>query len=132
MPRLSQGILGVTLINLAAWGLLGLACAHADTIDSINQRVNHMVLRETIDIGTGPIQGGCRLYAEEKRRQLIASGMDPSRIELWVVSVPREGVLHEVLVLDGDRVLDNLDPWTETKRATGYVFLWIPQARDAR
>lgn len=101
------------------------ALAHAGELDRVNQRVNAMGLHETVDWGTGPIDGGCRLYAEEKRRELIADGMNPGRIALWAVSM-RQG-LHEVVVIDGQTVLDNLYDWPEKRstleRSEGYVFL---------
>lgn len=101
-------------------------------IQKINRQVNAMNLRETVDEGTGPMLGGCRQYVLQKQQQLIAAGIDPSRLQPWTVSIPNQG-LHGVLVVDGKTVLDNLNPWPTprsdvTQGNNGYVFIapWSP------
>lgn len=113
----------IALITLA---LLGGRAHAADVIEHVNRAVNGLELAETVEWGTGPVAGGCRRYAEEKRRRLLAAGIADGRMRLWLVSTPRG--LHEVLVVDGARVLDNLfRGWTEERaaleRQAGYVFL---------
>jgi predicted transglutaminase-like cysteine proteinase len=106
-------------------------------IEKINRQVNQMDLRENVDIGLGAVLGGCRQYVLEKRRRLIAEGIDPARLEPWTVVRPPQGSdpggLHGVLVLDGKTVLDNLNAgWTVpkadiTKGPHGYLFVapWV-------
>lgn len=92
----------------------------------MNRAVNALGLREIVRTEAGGVAGGCRLYAQEKRRRLIAAGIAPDRLALWDVVEPVTGGLHRVLLIDGDRVLDNLDFYTETRafdERRGYLFI---------
>ncbi len=69
--------------------------------------------------------GDCEDFALLKKRELIALGIDPSRLLLATVFDRRQGA-HAVLVLrteGGDLILDNLTNKIQPWRATQYTFM---------
>ena len=81
-----------------------------------------------------PSRGDCNDYAVTKRHELIASGLPARALRLSVVKTS-SGVGHLVLVVTtskGDLVLDNrtdaIRPW----QRTGYQWLKIQSAIDAK
>jgi predicted transglutaminase-like cysteine proteinase len=70
-------------------------------------------------------KGDCKIFALEKRRQLMAAGV-PRQALLMTIVRDRAGMGHAILTVRtdrGDLILDNLGddilPWT----ATGYRFV---------
>lgn len=71
--------------------------------------------RWTLPLDEGSLAGDCEDYVLEKRRALIAAGIDPAALSIAVV-VTNQGVTHAVLLVrtdKGEYVLDNLTPWVE-------------------
>jgi len=81
-----------------------------------------------------PSRGDCNDYAVTKRHELIASGM-PARVLRLSVVKTSSGVGHLVLVVTttkGDLVLDNLTDAIRPWQKTGYQWLKIQSAIDAK
>lgn len=69
--------------------------------------------------------GDCEDFALEKRKELIAAGLDPKRAKVWVVVIDKADE-HAVLVVDGAYVLDLRSPIVEQRSALaagGYKFV---------
>lgn len=82
----------------------------------------------------GPETGDCNDYAVTKRHELIQSGLSSRALRLSVVKTPA-GVGHLVLVVvttRGDMVLDNLTDTIRPWRNTGYEWLKIQSASNAK
>ena len=96
-------------------------------IEQVNQQVNAEVRYVRADgWSTNFAQGDCKTYAADKLALLLAAGVDPHRLSLWVVR-DEANESHAVLVLDGHTVLDNRFAWTEERPQLehyGYRFLF--------
>lgn len=93
------------------------------TIEIVNQAVNasirprpdfpgHLYIQQGPD--DEPTEGDCDDYARAKYLRLIALGFAASRLELATVRT-ETGEPHAVLIVDGDIVLDNRFPWTQSR-----------------
>jgi predicted transglutaminase-like cysteine proteinase len=81
-----------------------------------------------------PSRGDCNDYAVTKRHELIADGLPARALRLSVVKTA-SGTGHLVLVVattKGDLVLDNLTDSIRSWQNTGYQWLKIQSAVDAR
>jgi predicted transglutaminase-like cysteine proteinase len=81
-----------------------------------------------------PETGDCNDYAVTKRHKLMQSGLSSSALRLSVVKTP-SGAGHLVLVVvttKGGLVLDNLTDTIRPWRNTGYEWLKIQSASDAK
>jgi len=114
----------------------------AQLLDRVNRAVNTEIAPTVKSYGSdlrsgwqiAPTIGDCNDYAVTKRHELTQSGLPARALRLAVVKTP-SGVGHLVLVVattKGDIVLDNLTaailPWQQT----GYQWLKIQSASDAR
>jgi predicted transglutaminase-like cysteine proteinase len=78
--------------------------------------------------------GDCEDYVLMKLKKLIDAGVAPNRLFMAQV-LPRRYEQHVVLIVrtgKGDYVLDNLTSSVRTWRQTGYTFLKMQNARNAR
>jgi predicted transglutaminase-like cysteine proteinase len=78
--------------------------------------------------------GDCEDYALMKLKKLIDAGVAPNRLFMAQV-LPRKNEQHVVLIVrtgKGDYVLDNLTSSVRTWQRTGYTFLKMQNARNAR
>jgi predicted transglutaminase-like cysteine proteinase len=111
-------------------------------LNKINAKVNMSIspfvkgYRENLDDGwtISPIAGDCNDYAVTKRHELLASGLSPSALRLAVVRT-LAGAGHLVLVVattKGDIVLDNLSAVIRPWQNTGYRWLKIQSAMNAK
>ena len=81
-----------------------------------------------------PETGDCNDYAVTKRHELIESGLPSRALRLSVVKTA-SGAGHLVLVVmttRGDLVMDNLTQAIRPWRSTGYQWLKIQSATDAK
>lgn len=81
-----------------------------------------------------PVTGDCNDYAVTKRHGLLASGLPGKALRLSVVKTS-SGIGHLVLVVvttKGDIVMDNLTEAIRPWQNTGYHWLKIQSANDAR
>lgn len=79
-------------------------------------------------------KGDCEDYVLMKLKKLIDAGVAPNRLFMAQV-LPRRNEQHVVLVVrtgKGDYVLDNLTSRIRTWQQTGYTFLKMQNARNAR
>jgi predicted transglutaminase-like cysteine proteinase len=121
---------------------IGLNPETAQLLDRINRAVNAQIAPTVKSYGSNlqsgwniaPDIGDCNDYAVTKRHELAQNGLPVKTLRLAVVKTP-SGVGHLVLVVattKGDVVLDNLTgailPWQQT----GYQWLKIQSASDAR
>ena len=137
---LRQGIRRSAPYAALIWALLILGavllfcgCAHAETLDHLNQRVNAAI--RPCDTRAGPCApdftpyvaiGDCKSYAATKRAELLKAGYVSERLAIWAMRIG-PGEFHAVLVVDGAEVLDNRFPYTESRpdlERIGYVFMW--------
>jgi predicted transglutaminase-like cysteine proteinase len=113
-----------------------------ELFERVNRTVNAEIAPTVKSYGTNlqngwsiaPTVGDCNDYAVTKRHELTQSGVPANALRLAVVKTP-SGVGHLVLVVAstrGDIVLDNLTrailPWQQT----GYQWIRIQSASDAR
>jgi predicted transglutaminase-like cysteine proteinase len=111
-------------------------------LDGVNGAVNAEIAPTVKSYGSNlqsrwniaPDIGDCNDYAVTKRHELTQAGLPAKALRLAVVKTP-SGVGHLILVVattKGDIVLDNLTgailPWQQT----GYQWLKIQSASDAR
>ena len=78
--------------------------------------------------------GDCEDYALMKLKKLIDAGVAPNRLFMAQV-LPRKFEQHVVLIVrtgKGDYVLDNLTSRVRTWQQTGYTFLKMQNASNAR
>jgi predicted transglutaminase-like cysteine proteinase len=121
---------------------IGLRPETAQLLDRVNRAVNTEIAPTLKRYGSNlesgwsiaPAIGDCNDYAVTKRHELMATGVPAKALRLAVVKTP-SGIGHLVLVVatsKGDVVLDNLTgailPWQQT----GYQWLKIQSASDAR
>jgi predicted transglutaminase-like cysteine proteinase len=114
----------------------------SELLKQVNHSVNLSIVPKVKDYGpnladgwtVAPDAGDCNDYAVTKRHALMQSGLPSKALRLSVVRIP-SGVGHLVLVVSttkGDLVLDNLTeairPWV----STGYQWLKIQSAADAK
>src|ERR1700730_3182220 len=81
-----------------------------------------------------PVTGDCNDYAVTKRHELLESGLPGKALRLSVVKTS-SGIGHLVLVVvttKGDIVMDNLTEAIRPWQNTGYHWLKIQSANDAR
>jgi predicted transglutaminase-like cysteine proteinase len=113
---------------------------------AVLKRVNHSVNVSIVptlksygsNLGDGwtiaPGAGDCNDYAVTKRHDLLESGLPSKALRLSVVTTP-SGIGHLVLVVvttKGDFVLDNLTEAIRPWRNTGYHWLKIQSATEAK
>jgi predicted transglutaminase-like cysteine proteinase len=121
---------------------IGLNSDTKELLERINRTVNAEIAPSVKGYGSNlrdgwsiaPAAGDCNDYAVTKRHELAQSGVPAKALRLAVVKTP-SGLGHLVLVVattKGDIVLDNLTrailPWEQT----GYQWLKIQSASDAR
>jgi predicted transglutaminase-like cysteine proteinase len=122
--------------------LVELSDQTSELLNRVNRSVNAAITPTVKTYGTNiedrwtiaPSRGDCNDYAVTKRHELIADGLPARVLRLSVVKTD-SGIGHLVLVVTtskGDLVLDNLTdailPW----QRTGYQWLKIQSAVDAR
>jgi predicted transglutaminase-like cysteine proteinase len=110
------------------------------------KRVNHSINMSIIpasktygsNLGDGwtiaPNMGDCNDYAVTKRHELLESGLPSRALRLSVVKTA-SGIGHLVLVVAttrGDLVMDNLTEAIRPWQSTGYQWLKIQSATDAK
>ncbi len=104
-------------------------------LNEINRRVNHAITPISNLAHWGTIldhwdypkdgKGDCKIYALEKRRELIAAGL-PRQALLMTIVRDLNGEGHTILTVKTDRgefILDNLSDDIRPWEATGYQFL---------
>jgi predicted transglutaminase-like cysteine proteinase len=121
---------------------IDLNAANYELLKGVNSDVNAAIMPMVKDHGPdlddgwtlAPSAGDCNDYAVTKRHQLMQSGLPAKALRLSVVKTS-SGIGHLILVVvttKGDLVLDNLTesilPW----QSTGYHWLKIQSAGDAR
>jgi predicted transglutaminase-like cysteine proteinase len=113
-----------------------------ELLKQVNHSVNMSIVPKVKDYGpnladgwtVGPNTGDCNDYAVTKRHELMQSGLPSKALRLSVVKIP-SGVGHLVLVVSttrGDIVLDNLTEAIRPWQRTGYQWLKIQSAADAK
>ena len=78
-----------------------------------------------LPLAAGRNTGDCEDYVLEKRRALLAAGVEARRLNI-ALAATRWGETHAVLLVEtrqGDYVLDNLTPWIRRWNATDYRWL---------
>jgi predicted transglutaminase-like cysteine proteinase len=111
-------------------------------LDHVNRDVNAAINPMTKGYGSNvqdgwtisPTMGDCNDYAVTKRHELLQSGLPAKALRLSVVQTA-SGIGHLVLVVvttKGDLVLDNLTETIRSWQNTGYHWLKIQSAADAR
>jgi len=114
----------------------------SELLNRVNRSVNAAIAPTLKTYGTNiedrwtiaPSQGDCNDYAVTKRHELIADGLPGRALRLSVVKTA-SGIGHLVLVVTttkGDLVLDNLTDAIRSWQTTGYQWLKIQSAVDAR
>jgi predicted transglutaminase-like cysteine proteinase len=113
-----------------------------ELLNRVNRSVNGAITPTLKTYGTNiedrwtiaPSRGDCNDYAVTKRHELIADGL-PARVLRLSVVKTAAGIGHLVLVVattKGDLVLDNLTDAIRPWQRTGYEWLKIQSAADAR
>ncbi len=113
-----------------------------DLLDRTNRSINAEIVPVSkdyrADVSNGwmiaPSMGDCNDYAVTKRHELLQAGLPAKALRLSVVETV-SGVGHLVLVVattKGDMVLDNLTGVIRPWQSTGYRWLKIQSAADAR
>lgn len=104
----------------------------------VNAAINPMAKGYGVDLQDGwtisPLMGDCNDYAVTKRHELLQNGLPARALRLSVVQTA-SGIGHLVLVVvtsKGDLVLDNLTETIRSWQNTGYHWLKIQSAMDAR
>ena len=104
----------------------------------VNAAINPMAKAYGSDLQEGwaisPMMGDCNDYAVTKRHELLQNGLPAKALRLSVVQTA-SGIGHLVLVVatsKGDLVLDNLTETIRSWQNTGYHWLKIQSALDAR
>lgn len=98
---------------LAAVALAAPALAHADVISDVHARVDRAITyedqRSNANWRVMPAKGDCKDFAASYLHELVAAGVDPERLQIWLVhsaaADPHTVYNHAVLVIDGVRVL---------------------------
>ena len=114
----------------------------SELLKRVNQNVNSSMIPVSKTYGSnledgwtiGPNMGDCNDYAVTKRHELIESGLPSRALRLSVVKTA-SGAGHLVLVVmttRGDLVMDNLTQAIRPWRSTGYQWLKIQSATDAK
>jgi predicted transglutaminase-like cysteine proteinase len=114
----------------------------SELLNRVNRSVNAAITPTVKTYGTNiedrwtiaPSRGDCNDYAVTKRHELIADGLPARVLRLSVVKTD-SGIGHLVLVVTtskGDLVLDNLTDAIRPWQRTGYQWLKIQSAVDAR
>jgi predicted transglutaminase-like cysteine proteinase len=114
----------------------------SELLKRVNRGVNGAITPTLKTYGTNiedrwtiaPSRGDCNDYAVTKRHELIAEGLPARALRLSVVKTA-SGIGHLVLVVTttkGDLVLDNLTDAIRSWQNTGYQWLKIQSAADAR
>jgi predicted transglutaminase-like cysteine proteinase len=114
----------------------------SELLNRVNRSVNAAITPTLKTYGSNiedrwtiaPSRGDCNDYAVTKRHELIAEGLPGRVLRLSVVKTAL-GVGHLVLVVTtskGDLVLDNLTDAIRPWQRTGYEWLKIQSAADAR
>lgn len=114
----------------------------SELVNRVNRSVNAAITPTLKTYGTNiedrwtiaPSRGDCNDYAVTKRHELIAQGL-PGRVLRLSVVKTASGIGHLVLVIattKGDLVLDNLTDAIRPWQRTGYEWLKIQSAADAR
>ncbi|HTO66325.1 MAG TPA: transglutaminase-like cysteine peptidase [Bradyrhizobium sp.] len=114
----------------------------SELLNRVNRSVNAAITPTLKTYGTNiedrwtiaPARGDCNDYAVTKRHELIADGV-PARVLRLSVVKTASGIGHLVLVVattKGDLVLDNLTDAIRPWQRTGYEWLKIQSAADAR
>src|SRR5262249_2496501 len=115
---------------------------NSDLLDRVNRGVNAAITsvqkRYNTDLQDGwtiaPAMGDCNDYAVTKRHELHQSGLPAPALRLAMV-MTAAGIGHLVLLVattKGDLVLDNLTDAIRPWQNTGYHWLKIQSAADAR
>jgi predicted transglutaminase-like cysteine proteinase len=111
-------------------------------LDRVNRTVNAAITPTVKGYGSNlqdgwniaPAIGDCNDYAVTKRHELTQNGLPAKSLRLAVVKTP-SGIGHLVLVAattKGDVVLDNLTATIRPWQQTGYQWLKIQSAGEAR
>lgn len=114
----------------------------SELLKRINHSVNISIAPILKDYGSNladgwtvaPDTGDCNDYAVTKRHKLLESGLPSKALRLSVVTTP-SGIGHLVLVVvttKGDVVMDNLTEVIRPWQSTGYHWLKIQSATDAK
>src|ERR1700736_6837267 len=114
----------------------------SELLKHVNHSVNLSIIPTVKDYGPNlgdgwtiaPDTGDCNDYAVTKRHQLLESGLPSKALRLSVVKTS-SGIGHLVLVVvttKGDVVMDNLTEVIRPWQSTGYHWLKIQSANDAR
>jgi predicted transglutaminase-like cysteine proteinase len=105
---------------------------------SVNESIIPIVKSYGANLGDGwaiaPDMGDCNDYAVTKRHELLASGLPSKAMRLSVVKTA-DGIGHLVLVVattTGNLVLDNLSEAIRPWQSTGYQWIKIQSANDAK
>ena len=121
---------------------IGLNEQTSELLNRVNRSVNAAITPTLKTYGSNiedrwtiaPSRGDCNDYAVTKRHELIADGL-PGRVLRLSVVKTAAGIGHLVLVVattKGDLVLDNLTDAIRPWQRTGYEWLKIQAAADAR
>jgi predicted transglutaminase-like cysteine proteinase len=121
---------------------IDLSAETAELLKSVNRSVNTSIAptlksygRDLQDGWTiAPSTGDCNDYAVTKRHMLLESGLPSRALRLSVVKTP-SGMGHLILVVAttrGDIVMDNLTELIRPWQMTGYLWLKIQSASDAK
>jgi predicted transglutaminase-like cysteine proteinase len=121
---------------------IDLSAETAELLKSVNRSVNTSIAptlksygRDLQDGWTiAPSTGDCNDYAVTKRHMLRESGLPSRALRLSVVKTP-SGIGHLILVVAttrGDIVMDNLTELIRPWQMTGYLWLKIQSASDAK
>jgi predicted transglutaminase-like cysteine proteinase len=114
----------------------------SELLNRVNRSVNAAIAPVLKSYGSNiedrwtiaPSRGDCNDYAVTKRHELMADGLPGRALRLSVVKTA-SGIGHLVLVVattKGDLVLDNLSDAIRPWQRTGYEWLKIQSAADAR
>ena len=101
-------------------------------LDRVNREVNRAHVAGSVWLGADADEDftwDCENYADAKRQRLLGEGVSPDRLALEVV-VTRDGTRHMVLVVDGDKVLDNLQYYAQSRQSLERVgYRWTGERR---
>jgi predicted transglutaminase-like cysteine proteinase len=114
----------------------------SDLLRRVNRSVNMSITPVLKNYGPelhdgwtiAPVAGDCNDYAVTKRHELLEIGLPAKALRLSVVKTS-SGIGHLVLVVvttKGDIVMDNLNEAIRPWQDTGYRWLKIQSANDAR
>ncbi|WOH53645.1 transglutaminase-like cysteine peptidase [Bradyrhizobium sp. sBnM-33] len=114
----------------------------SELLKRVNHSVNMSIIPASKNYGSNledswtiaPDMGDCNDYAVTKRHELLGSGLPSRALRLSVVKTA-SGIGHLVLVVAttrGDLVMDNLTEAIRPWQSTGYQWLKIQSAADAK